>query len=142
MLPSPCRRGPLAVRTRRPVPWSAEFHERQAFYYLQGGDWSEALREAGEALRLTHTKNRQKYRNLQNEPRVALSIADPDDQLRFLEIRGVVESIVDDDDTASFYKALQHRYGEDYEVTDVDVRVVVTIRPTRFIAVKGGSVQH
>jgi len=96
----------------------------------------------GEAIRLTHTKNRQKYRNLQHEPRVALSIADPDDQLRFLEIRGVVESIADDDETASFYKGLQHRYGENYEITDIDVRVVVTIRPTRFVAVKGGSVQH
>jgi len=95
----------------------------------------------GEVLRLTHTKNRQKYRNLQHEPRVALSVADPDDQLRFLEVRGVVESIVDDDDTASFYKSLQHRYGQDYEITDVDVRVVITIRPTRFVAVKGGSVQ-
>jgi PPOX class probable F420-dependent enzyme len=96
----------------------------------------------GQAIRLTHTKNRQKYRNLEHEPRVALSIADPDDPLRFLEIRGVVASIDDDDDTASFYKALQHRYGEDYQVTDADVRVVVTIRPTRFIAVKGGSVQR
>ena len=96
----------------------------------------------GDVLRLTHTKNRQKYRNLQHEPRVALSIADPDDQLRFLEIRGVVESIADDDETASFYKGLQHRYGENYEITDIDVRVVVTIRPTRFVAVKGGSVQH
>jgi PPOX class probable F420-dependent enzyme len=96
----------------------------------------------GEAIRLTHTKNRQKYRNLEHEPRVALSIADPVDPLRFLEVRGVVASIDDDDDTASFYKSLQHRYGEDYEVTDADVRVVVTIRPTRFIAVKGGSVQR
>jgi PPOX class probable F420-dependent enzyme len=96
----------------------------------------------GEVLRLTHTKHRQKYRNLQHEPRVSLSIADPDDPLRFLEVRGVVESIDDDDDRASFYKSLQHRYGEDYEVTDGDVRVVVTIRPTRYVAVTGGSVQH
>jgi PPOX class probable F420-dependent enzyme len=96
----------------------------------------------GDRLRLTHTKTRQKYRNLQHEPRVSLSIADPDDQLRFLEIRGVVESIEDDDDTASFYKSLQHRYGQDYEITDIDVRVVVTIRPNHFVAVSGGSVQH
>ena len=96
----------------------------------------------GDRLRLTHTKTRQKFANLAAEPRVALSIADPDDQYRFLEIRGEVESIEDDDAQASFYKSLQHRYGMDYEVPDADVRVIITIRPTTFVAVKGGSVQH
>jgi hypothetical protein len=28
----------------------------------------------------------------------------------------------------------------DYEVTDADVRVVITIRPERFVAVRGGFV--
>jgi hypothetical protein len=71
---------------------------------------------------------------------VAISIADPDDPYRFLEVRGVLESIEDDDATAAFYKALQHRYGMDYEVTDIDVRVIMTIKPEKFIAVAGGSV--
>jgi PPOX class probable F420-dependent enzyme len=94
----------------------------------------------GSRLRLTHTKTRQKFANLEKEPRVALSIADPNDQYRFLEVRGVVESITDDDATASFYKSLQSRYGMDYPVPDADVRVIITIRPETFVAVKNGSV--
>ena len=95
----------------------------------------------GSVLRMTHTKTRQKFKNLQQQPHVAISIADPDDQYRFLEVRGVVESIVDDDESASFYKGLQRRYGQDYEVKDADVRVIVTIRPETYIAVAGGSVR-
>ena len=96
----------------------------------------------GSRLRLTHTKTRQKFANLAAEPRVALSIADPDDQYRYLEVRGRVEKVEDDDETASFYKSLQHRYGMDYEITDAIERVIMTIRPERFIAVNGGSVQY
>ena len=65
----------------------------------------------GERIRMTHTKTRQKYRNFQREPRVALSIADPENPYRFLEIRGTVERIDDDDAEASFYQSLQKRYG-------------------------------
>lgn len=94
----------------------------------------------GEFLRMTHTKNRQKYRNFQHESRVALSIADPDDQYRFLEIRGVVETIEDDDDQASFYASLHERYGLSANIKDADVRVIVTIRPESFVAVGSGKV--
>jgi hypothetical protein len=44
---------------------------------------------------MTHTKTRQKYRNVQREPRMALSIAEPDNPYRFLEIRGSVEKLED-----------------------------------------------
>ena len=94
----------------------------------------------GSRIRMTHTRTRQKFANLADEPRVALSIADPEDGYRYVEVRGRVEAIEDDDDKASFYKALQSRYGEDYEVTDVDVRIVITVAPETFIAVEGGSV--
>jgi len=93
----------------------------------------------GSRIRLTHTRTRQKFANLTNEPRVALSIADPDDQYRFLEIRGSVEEIKDDPG-AEFYRSLQRRYGMDYPVNDADVRVVITIRPDRYVAVRSGAV--
>src|ERR1700729_657328 len=93
----------------------------------------------GSRIRLPHTRPRQKFANLAREPRVALSIADPDDQYRFLEIRGTAEEIKDDQE-AEFYRSLQRRYGMDYPVTDADVRVVITIRPDRFVAVRGGGV--
>jgi PPOX class probable F420-dependent enzyme len=94
----------------------------------------------GTRIRMTHTKTRQKFQNLTREPRIAISIADPEDGYRFLEVRGVVEAIDDDDAEASFYKALQHRYGMDYPIRDAPVRVVMTIRPTSYVAVTGGGV--
>jgi PPOX class probable F420-dependent enzyme len=95
----------------------------------------------GDRIRLTHTKRRQKFQNLQRDPRVALSIADPEDPYRFLEVRGVVESIEDDDEQASFYQSLQKRYQKVYEIHDAPHRVIVTIRPQAFVAVVGGSPQ-
>ena len=95
----------------------------------------------GEKIKMTHTKTRQKFRNLADEPRLALSIADPDDPYRFLEVRGVLESIEDDDTGASFYQSLQKRYGMTYPIQDADVRVIFTIRPEKFVAVEGGSVK-
>ncbi|MDQ7908454.1 PPOX class F420-dependent oxidoreductase [Phytohabitans sp. ZYX-F-186] len=94
----------------------------------------------GKRIRMTHTKTRQKFQNLSREPRVALSVVDPEDGYRFLEVRGVVEAIEDDDAVASFYKSLQIRYGMDYPIRDAPVRVVMTIRPTSYVAVTNGSV--
>src|SRR3954454_24710958 len=94
----------------------------------------------GERIRMTHTKNRQKFRNLADDPRLALSIVDPDDPYRFLEVRGELESVDDDDAVASFYQSLQQRYGNVYPIGDADVRVIFTIRPTKYIAVAGGGV--
>ncbi|GAA5201678.1 PPOX class F420-dependent oxidoreductase [Rugosimonospora acidiphila] len=94
----------------------------------------------GQRIRMTHKKSRQKFQNLQSEPRVSLSIADPDDPYRFLEIRGVVESVEADDEKASFYRTLQERYHNVYEIHDAPQRVVVTIRPESFVTVNGGEV--
>jgi len=63
---------------------------------------------------------------------VALSIADPDNQYRYIQVRGVVEGI-ENDPTGHFYQVLQQRYrGKVTEVADRDVRVILTIRPTGF----------
>jgi PPOX class probable F420-dependent enzyme len=96
----------------------------------------------GSRLRLTHTKTRQKFANLANEPRVALSIHDPEDPYRFLEVRGRVEEVADDDEQASFYRSLQVRYGMDYPIRDAAVRVVFTIRPETFVTVAAGTVTN
>ena len=85
-------------------------------------------------LRLTHTNQRHNYRNLQQNPRVALSIVDPDDQYRYLQVRGELAH-VEPDPTGAFYQQLQQRYrGYTTDVQDRDVRVVLTIRPTGFKA--------
>ena len=87
----------------------------------------------GEVLRFTHTSTRQKYKNIAQEPRIAISIADPDDPYRSLEVRGVVEKIEPDDEVASFYQSLQKRYGESYEIKDAYKRVIITARPTSYV---------
>jgi PPOX class probable F420-dependent enzyme len=88
----------------------------------------------GEVLRMTHTKTRQKFRNLAHQPKLALSVADPGNQYRYLEVRGTVESIEDDDAQASFYQRLQERYDNPIPIKDAAVRVIVTIRPELFVA--------
>jgi PPOX class probable F420-dependent enzyme len=86
----------------------------------------------GEPIRFANTKVRQKFRNLVGEPWIAVWMHDPDDPYRSLEVRGVVDSIVDDSSSA-FYRQLAVRYGINTVLDDGDVRVVVTVRPTRFI---------
>src|SRR5215218_2230258 len=89
----------------------------------------------GERVRLTHTRTRQKFRNLQAEPRIALSIADPADSQRYLELRGVVET-VEDDSGGGFYRQLRRRYGVDPDapMPDAAVRVVLVVRPVALLA--------
>ncbi|HZD02376.1 MAG TPA: PPOX class F420-dependent oxidoreductase [Actinomycetes bacterium] len=89
----------------------------------------------GERIRLTHTRTRQKFRNLEAEPRVALSVTDPADPQRYLEVRGLVEA-VDDDTGGRYYRVLRGRYGVDPDapMPDADVRVVLVIRPTTVLA--------
>jgi PPOX class probable F420-dependent enzyme len=59
----------------------------------------------GELLRFAHTTKRQKYRNVQRNPRVAMSISDPDNPYRYLEVRGDVERI-EPDPAASFFRRI------------------------------------
>jgi PPOX class probable F420-dependent enzyme len=55
------------------------------------------------------TKGRQKYHNLQREPRVALSIVDPENPYRYLEIRGKVVRI-DEDPDLKFINSMAKKY--------------------------------
>ncbi len=91
----------------------------------------------GTRARFSHTRTRQKYRNLVHEPRCSFHVQDPDNPYRTLEVRGRVESIIADVD-AAFYRSLQERYGFVVPVFDADVRVVITVTPSTFVAVDGG----
>ncbi len=63
----------------------------------------------GEHLLFSQTKTRQKYRNLQRDPRVAISITDPDNPYRYLEIRGTLDG-VDEDEGNAFINAMAKKY--------------------------------
>lgn len=73
----------------------------------------------GQHLRFTHTTKRQKYRNLQHNPSMALSIVDPDDVFRYLEVAGSLVEVVPDPEGA-FYVRLQNRYGNPSDVPPRD----------------------
>lgn len=64
----------------------------------------------GEHIKFTHTTYRKKYRNIQRDPRVAISIVDVDEPYTYAEFRGVVERI-EEDPPGAFYKELAEHYG-------------------------------
>ena len=86
----------------------------------------------GEFLRFTTTTDRQKCRNVMENPHVAVSINDPEKPYRYVEIRGVVER-VEPDPSGDFFDVLATRYGLEYQrpVGDAERRVVIVVRPTR-----------
>ncbi len=87
----------------------------------------------GEYLRFSQTETRQKKRNLERDPRVALSIVDPENPYRYLEIRGRLTAIEPDPDNA-FIDAMANKYlgVEAYPWHNPgDVRVVMVIEPVR-----------
>lgn len=83
----------------------------------------------GDTVRFTHTDERQKYRNLSRNPSVAISINDPDNPYRYVEVRGRVEEIVPDPEGA-FYRELAARYGRDRGEPPADAphRVVLVVQ--------------
>lgn len=86
----------------------------------------------GENLKLTNTTTRRKYRNVSENPRVALSVIDPTQPYRYLEVRGSVVRI-DPDPEGAFFAVLADRYGlaMDGPVADAAERIVLVIRPDR-----------
>ncbi len=85
----------------------------------------------GEHITFSQTTARQKYRNVQRDARVALSIVDPANPYRYLEIRGSVERIDPDPDKA-FINSMAKKYlGQDVYPWNQpgDERVVLVIHP-------------
>jgi PPOX class probable F420-dependent enzyme len=83
----------------------------------------------GEYLWLTTTSRRQKHRNWQGQPAVALSITDPDRPSRYLEVRGRIARIIADPEGAEFVR-LAERYGMPQgPPPDALDRIAVAIRP-------------
>lgn len=85
----------------------------------------------GQHVLISQTKGRQKFRNVQRNPRVALSIVDPANPYRYLEIRGSVVRIDEDPDRA-FINSMAKKYiGQDVYPWHQpgDERVVLVIEP-------------
>ncbi|WP_069165986.1 PPOX class F420-dependent oxidoreductase [Nocardia altamirensis] len=84
----------------------------------------------GEFIWFTHTNYRQKFKNVADEPRVSISIFDPDDPYRYIEVRGVVDHI-DGDPDGALYTRLSERYNNGPVVPpDAKDRVAIAVRPS------------
>jgi PPOX class probable F420-dependent enzyme len=63
----------------------------------------------GTFVRVNSARGRQKDKNMRHDPRVALSIQDPENPYRYLEIRGRVVEITEDGADAHI-DSLAHKY--------------------------------
>ena len=85
----------------------------------------------GEHVKFSQTKARQKFRNLNRNPRIAFSIVVPENPYRYLEVRGEVARVEEDPDL-NFISAMAKKYiGVDrypYHQPG-DERVVIFVKP-------------
>lgn len=84
----------------------------------------------GKHLLFTTTTTRRKHQNVTGHPGVSVSVNDPDQPYRYLEVRGSVVRI-DPDPDASFFATLAERYGfaMDGPPGDAAHRVVLVVEP-------------
>jgi PPOX class probable F420-dependent enzyme len=85
----------------------------------------------GEYIKFTHTTQRQKYRNIKRDPRVAISITDVDNPYTYAEFRGVVERI-EEDPKGDFFNELAVHYGSPARWRG-DPRVILYVKIQRII---------
>lgn len=86
----------------------------------------------GEQIVIAIGPTGQKARNLARDPRVALSMADPDDPAHYLEIRGVVRSVRVVDSRDPEVIALVRKYtGEESYEGMPDQHALYVIEPLR-----------
>ena len=80
-------------------------------------------------------KGRQKLQNLQREPRIAVSIVDPTNPYRYLEVRGKVVRI-DEDPESKFMNKMTKKYinQDTYPYGQPgDERVVIVVEPEKVL---------
>lgn len=81
----------------------------------------------------------QKLKNMQRDPRVALSVVDPKDAYRYLEFRGVVKRLEPDPETELIIRLSGKYLGLDYYPWHEEglVQIAVLIEPTRVFGMGG-----
>lgn len=85
----------------------------------------------GTHIKFSQTKTRQKLRNVGRDPRVAMSVVDPENPYRYLEVRGIVDHI-EEDPQNDFINAMAKKYmGVDEYLYHQpgEERVVVYVEP-------------
>ncbi|MGI8416955.1 MAG: PPOX class F420-dependent oxidoreductase [Nakamurella sp.] len=84
-----------------------------------------------ECILINTEKHRRKYRNVLADPRVTVTLWEQDDPYRYLEIRGLVEEVIDGPPARAHIDRLAWRYfGRPYIQAQIQSeRVILRIRP-------------
>jgi PPOX class probable F420-dependent enzyme len=83
------------------------------------------------------TAKRQKHKNMVDRPDVTIMAVDPEDQFRYLEVRGIVEEITPEgggesmNELALLYTSKPKRYGIEAPPREEDERLLYKIKPVR-----------
>ena len=86
----------------------------------------------GEHLLINTEVHRQKFRNVERDPRVTLTIWDKDDPYSFVEVRGEVVGKVKGAEAREHIDELSHKYhGRPYGTPIRSERVMLRIAPLR-----------
>ncbi len=96
----------------------------------------------GEHVLVNTADGRRKPNNVRKNPKVALTVIDPQNPFRWIDVRGEVESIVPDPDYANInahaklYAGVDEYYGgvAPAEAKGKEQRIIFKIRPDRVIA--------
>lgn len=86
----------------------------------------------GGRIMVNTAEGRLKHRNIQRDPRVAVSVTSADDPLKSSSVRGIVEEIIPDYDYAHADRLARQYMGRDYPFRrDGERRIILRIRPER-----------
>ncbi len=91
-------------------------------------------RDGAEAVVFNTAKGRVKHRNLERDPRIALSVHAQDDPYTYIQVRGTAELV--DEGALEHIDAMSRKYiGKDYPfLGEGEERVIVRVTP--------GSIDH
>ena len=89
----------------------------------------------GDLLRVNTVKGRQKHTNMDERPMVTVLAIDPDNAFRYIEVRGRVTNITEEDGNAHIDTLAKKYTGDTYAWhNDADTRVVVYVEPNKVFA--------
>ena len=83
------------------------------------------------------TIDRQKHRNMAARPEVTVMAFDPENQFRYIEVRGIVEEITPEgggesmDELSLLYTGKHKRYGIEAPPREQSERLLYKIKPTK-----------
>ncbi len=90
----------------------------------------------GDYLLVNTAEGRQKERNVGRNPKVGVSILDPDDPYRFISVRGEVEEVTEDGAVEHANELTKRYMGQDEYPNlgqEDGARVIIRIRPDRVV---------